>query len=223
MIPWEHLDTARVPGSREDLRLMRRGSEYSIMLGQITLMGSRLSGSEKALATLVAERLTQVKKPRLLIGGLGMGFTLRAALESLAEAEIVVSELFPAVVQWARGPMGDLFAGSLDDPRVSIRVEDVGDILRGARAAFDAILLDVDNGPDALTHPKNERLYSAQGLAAARNALRPGGILAVWSQGPDERFANRLRQAGFEVEEARVRAHRAGKGSRHVIWLARKA
>jgi spermidine synthase len=223
MIPWEHLDTARIPGSRDDLRLMRRGAEYSIMLGQITLMGSRLSGSEKALATLVCERLTQVKKPRVLIGGLGMGFTLRAALEGFGEAEIVVSELFPAVVQWARGPMAELFAGCLDDPRVTIRTEDVGEIIRSSRSIFDAILLDVDNGPDALTHIVNQRLYSHQGVSAARNALRPGGILAVWSQGPDDRFAARLQQAHFTVEEVRVRAQRKGKGSRHVIWLARKA
>ena len=220
MIPWSHLDTARIPGGKEDLRLLQRGPEFSIMLGQNTLMNSRLSGSEKALATLVAERLKSVKKPRVLIGGLGMGFTLRAALEDFGPSDIIVSELIPAVVKWARGPMAELYGDSLTDPRVEIRETDVGEIIRASRVQFDAILLDVDNGPEGLTHPTNDRLYSHQGLSAARNALRPGGILAVWSQGPDERFSGRLDKAGFVVEEVRVRANRKGRGSRHVIWLA---
>lgn len=220
MIPWVQLDAAPLPDGGT-LRLARRGDEYSIRLDGAELMNSRLSGSEEALATLACARLAGRPAPRVLIGGLGMGFTLGAALAELDDAELIVAELIPAVVDWARGPMAELFGGSLDDPRVKIRIGDVGEVIRASRAAFDAILLDVDNGPDGLTHPQNQRLYSHQGLAAARNALKPGGILAIWSQGPDERFAARLK-GEFEVEEVRVRAHRTGKGSRHVIWLARR-
>lgn len=221
MIPWILLDTAKVPDGGE-LRLKRRGDEFSIMAGATELMNSRLSGSEKALATLVCERLAGRPAPRLLIGGLGMGFTLRAALsEAGAEARIVVAELVPAVIAWARGPMAGIFGGSLDDPRVSLHEGDVAGPIGEARAAYDAILLDVDNGPGGLTREANDGLYSLAGLAAARTALRPGGVLAVWSSAPDGGFTTRLRRAGFAVEEARVRAH--GKsGARHVIWLAQK-
>lgn len=218
MIPWEHLASATMPGGGGDLRLKRRGSELSIMAGPVELMNSRLSGSEEALATLVAERLAGPPAPRILIGGLGMGFTLRAALAAFApDARITVAELVPEIVDWARGPMAELFGGSLDDPRVAIAVGDVAQSI--ARGPWDAILLDVDNGPEGLTRRANDRLYDHGGLAAARAALAPGGILAVWSQGPDRRFTNRLRNAGFDVEEKSVRA-RAGKGARHVIWLA---
>ncbi|MET3893126.1 spermidine synthase [Bosea sp. OAE506] len=225
VIPWTLLDTATLPGAAgRELRLKRRGAEFSIMLGTIELMNSRLSGSEEALATLVATRLAGRTKPRLLIGGLGMGFTLRAALASFpAEAEITVSELIPAVVEWARGPMAELFAGCLDDPRVTIAVQDVGRVIADGAGRYDAILLDVDNGPEALTVAANDRLYEDGGLGLAKAALRSGGILAVWSQGPDRRFTGRLRHAGFAVEEVMVRAHRGKSGARHIIWLARKA
>jgi spermidine synthase len=220
MIPWQHLDVATIPGGGE-LRLKRRGAEFSISLGRIELMNSRLSGSEEALATLAADRLGARSAPRVLIGGLGMGFTLRAALVCFgSDASIVVSELAPAVVAWARGAMAELFAGCLDDARVNVRVEDVGDILREARGAYDAILLDVDNGPDGLTAAMNDGLYDARGLAAAQAALRPGGVLAVWSAYRDAPFAARLRRAGFAVEEKTVRAHRGKKGAKHLIWLA---
>lgn len=220
MIPWTLLDTAPVPGGSGELRLKRRGAEFSIMAGATELMNSRLSGSEQALATLSCARLAGRAAPRLLIGGLGMGFTLRAALSEVGpEARIVVAELVPAVIAWARGPMAELFAGSLDDPRVSLHEGDVAEAIRGGRGSYDAILLDVDNGPGGLTRAANDGLYSAAGLGAARAALRPGGVLAVWSSAPDDGFTRRLRQAGFAVEEARVRAH--GKsGARHVIWLA---
>ncbi len=221
MIPWQHLDSARVPGDPAELRLMKRGAEFSIRLGQNELMNSRLSGSEEALATLTCERLAAHRAPVLLIGGLGMGFTLRAALAVLpANAKVVVSELVPAVVAWARGPMAEMHAGSLDDPRVEIREQDVGRIIRDARSAYDAILLDVDNGPEALTHRMNDGLYGHGGLAAAHSALKPRGVLAVWSCAPDDRFARRLRDGRFEVEEKRVRANRGRSGARHVIWLA---
>jgi spermidine synthase len=155
----------------------------------------------------------------MLIGGLGMGFTLRAALKALpASARVEVAELVPAVIAWARGPMAEVFSGSLDDSRVTIREGDVGETIRSG-AAYHAILLDVDNGPDGLTRKANDGLYDAPGLAAARKALKPGGVLAVWSSGPDEDFSRRLRKAGFAVEEVRVRAGRA-RGARHVIWLA---
>ncbi|OJU18197.1 MAG: spermidine synthase, partial [Afipia sp. 62-7] len=181
MIPWELLDTAQVPGGGE-LRLMRRGAEFSIKLGQNELMNSRLSGSEEALATLAWKRVQPRNKPRMLIGGLGMGFTLRAALAVLGpDARIVVSELVPSVVAWARGPMAEIFGSSLTDPRVTIREIDVGQLIRAERAAYDIILLDVDNGPEGLTREANDALYSQSGLAAAHAALRPGGVLGVWS------------------------------------------
>lgn len=220
MIRWEHLDTAQIPDGGE-LKLMRRGAEYSIMSGSIELMNSRLSGSEEALATLTCEPLAARPRPKILIGGLGMGFTLRAALGVLPPgSEVVVAELVPAVVAWARGPLAELFAGSLDDPRVQVREGDVAEAIAAAKGAYDAILLDVDNGPGGLNREANDQLYGPAGLATSRRALRPGGVLAVWSATPDDRFAARLRKAGFTVEEKRVRATRSGKGGRHIIWLA---
>lgn len=222
MIPWTLLDTAALPGGG-DLRLKRRGAEFSIMLGTNELMNSRLSGSEEALATLALARLREPGSARILIGGLGMGFTLRAALPALgANAVIEVAELVPAVVAWARGPMAEVFAGCLDDPRVTVTLADVRAVIASASPGYDAILLDVDNGPDGLTIESNDALYSETGLHAAKAALRPGGVLAVWSQGPDRRFTGRLKQAGFGVEEHSVRAGRGGRGKRHVIWLAVK-
>jgi len=222
MIPWEHLDSAAVPGSAETLRLKRRGGEYSIMLGTNELMNSRLFGSEEALARLsIAEIGTP--SPHILIGGLGMGFTLRAALRLLPDtATITVAELVPAVIAWARGPMADVFAGCLDDPRVSIHEGDVGALIRAAPARYDAILLDVDNGPEGLSRPSNDGLYDPRGLGSAKAALKPGGVLAVWSAAPDAAFTRRLQRAGFGVEEAKVKAHRGKSGTRHVIWLAVK-
>ncbi|WFU38643.1 spermidine synthase [Bradyrhizobium sp. CB82] len=224
MIPWEKIDTARIPGSDGELRLMRRGKEFSIMLGTNELMNSRLSGSEAALATLAAKQIEKVAKPVVLIGGLGMGFTLRAALAVLgSKAQILVSELVPTVVAWARGPMAQVFGESLDDPRVSIRETDVSEIIRAHQSAFDAILLDVDNGPEGLTRKSNDALYNATGLKLARMALRPGGALAVWSSGNNPAFTKRLRAAGFDVNEVNVRATGKGGGARHVIWIARKS
>ena len=224
MIPWVLLDTARVPGDAAELRLLRRAAEFSIRLGHNELMNSRLSGSEKALAVMTCERLGARPKPAMLIGGLGMGFTLRAAQAVLpADAQIVVSELVPAVIAWARGPIAELFGESLADPRVDIRNQDVGQIIRGARQSFDAILLDVDNGPEALTHKSNDSLYHRAGLDAAYRALRPHGVLAVWSCAPDDKFAKRLQQSGFAVDEKRVRADGAGGGSRHVLWFATRS
>ena len=221
MIPWEKIDTARIPGSDEELRLMRRGSEFSIKLGTNELMNSRLSGSEAALATLAAKRLEKVAKPHVLIGGLGMGFTLRAALGAFgSKATIVVAELVPQVVAWARGPMAELFGDSLEDRRVSIQEVDVARLIERHPRTFDAILLDVDNGPEGLTRKANDALYDVYGLRAAQSALRPGGVLAVWSSGPNAKFTKSLRQAGFAVNEVAVRATGRGGGARHVIWIA---
>jgi spermidine synthase len=224
MIPWSLLDTAQVPGGGGELRLMRRGTEFAIMSGQTELMNSRRSGSEEALATISCERIRSRERPRILIGGLGMGFTLRAALAVLGtEARIIVAELVPPVVAWARGPLAEIFGESLTDPRACICEADVGRLIRRERSAFDAILLDVDNGPEGLTRKANDALYNAQGLSAAHAALRPGGVLAVWSSGPNLNFTRRLRNTGFGVDLVRVNANGAHGGPRHVIWIATRA
>ena len=219
MLPWVHLDTAKVPGG-DELKLMRRGGEFSIMAGSITLMNSRMSGSEIVLAELACDRLRGRRNCAMLIGGYGMGFTLRAALSALGrDAKVTVAELVPEVVEWARGPMAEITAGCLDDPRVSIRNADVGEVIASSRGRFDAILLDVDNGPDGLSRAANDRLYTPHGLQAARNALRPKGLLAVWSAAPNKAFHRRLGQAGFAVEEVQARANK-GRGARHIVWIA---
>ena len=223
MIPWLQIDAARVPGAEVELRLMRRGAEFSMMLGPNELMNSRLSGSEEALATLACRRIEAVRRPHLLIGGLGMGFTLRAALAVLgSEARITVAELVPAVIGWARGPMADIFGDSLTDPRARILGADVMEVIQSHPAAFDAILLDVDNGPEGLIRKANDALYDLKGLKAIRRALRPNGVLAVWSSGPNAAFSKRLRDAGFDVNEVAVRATTKRSGARHVIWFAAK-
>ncbi|MES2338563.1 MAG: spermidine synthase [Pseudomonadota bacterium] len=220
MIPRTLIDTAPVPGG-EPLRLFRRGDDYMIVLDRNELMNSRMSGSEEALATMTLDRLGTTPAPHLLIGGYGMGFTLRAALARVdTDARITVAELVPQIIDWARGPMADLAAGCLDDPRVTIALRDVADVIGTARGTYDAILLDVDNGPDGLVRDANDRLYSMRGLDAARLALKPGGILAVWSAGDDASFTRRLKDSGYAVEEVAVRARQNGKGPRHVIWFA---
>ena len=222
MIPRELIDTAEVPGG-DALRLFRRGGDFMIVLDRNELMNSRMSGSEEALATMTCARLGHIQAPRLLIGGYGMGFTLRGALEVLGkDARLTVVELVPGIIAWARGPMNGLTAGCLDDPRVRLIEGDVAASIGAARSTYDAILLDVDNGPDGLTTAGNESLYSATGLGSAKAALKPGGILAVWSAAPDDAFARRLREAGFAVDEVAVRARSNGKGPRHIIWFATK-
>lgn len=221
MLPWIQLDRATIPDGGGELRLKQRGGEFSIMLGSNELMNSRLSGSEQALATLSCERIAGRQTANILIGGLGMGFTLRAALGVLPpDSRVTVAELVPAVVDWARGPMADIHKGSLDDPRVDIHIGDVGTLIRSKSGAYDAILLDVDNGPDGLTRASNDRLYSRSGLQSAKAALRPKGVLAVWSSGPDRAFTLRLRDAGFSAEEVSVRANGKRGGARHMLWLA---
>jgi spermidine synthase len=223
MNPWILLDCAQVPGHGGELCLYRRGDEFSIKIaGQGELMSSRVHGSEDALAEHTCARLVDCAKPRLLIGGLGMGFTLAAALRHLGrQAQVVVAELVPAVVAWNRGPLGEQAGHPLRDPRVTVREGDVARILLAGQLAYDAILLDVDNGPEGLTRKENDWLYSMNGLNAAYAALRPQGVLAVWSASPDKDFLQRLRKTGFEVDEVRVRA-RGSKGARHIIWFARR-
>ena len=222
MTPRELLGVAAVPGGLpgiDELRLYRRGGDFVIGLGRNELMNSRVGGSEEALAVEAIRRLGGRRGLRILIGGYGMGFTLRAALAALgADARVVVAELVPEILAWARGPMAALTASCLDDPRVELVEGDVAASI--ADGGWDAVLLDVDNGPDGLTRAGNDRLYSSAGLAATRRALAPGGVLAVWSAAPDPRFAKRLAQAGFAVEELAVRARANGKGPRHVIWFA---
>ena len=222
MIPLEHLDSAQIPGG-DELRLMRRGADFMIVLDRNELMNSRMSGSEEALALMTLERLADLPAPHLLIGGYGMGFTLRAALGAAGpDAVVTVAEIVPKILDWARGPMAAMTGNCLDDPRLILQETDVAHLIARGSERYDAVLLDVDNGPDGLVRDANHRLYSRDGLAAARRALAPGGILAIWSAAPDERFRARLRKAGFDVDEVVVRARSNGKGPRHVIWFARK-
>lgn len=222
MTPRELLGTAQVPGGQL-LSLYRRGRDFMIVLDRNELMSSRMSGSEEALANLTIDRLCGRTASHLLIGGYGMGFTLRAALARLGvNARVTVAELVPEIIDWARGPMAELMAGCLDDPRVTLAMGDVADAIANGARRYDAILLDVDNGPDGLVRDANDRLYSGRGLQLAKAALRPGGVLAVWSAGADAAFTRRLHEAGFKVDEVKVRARSNGKGPQHVIWFARK-
>ena len=221
MTPWILLDSAQVPGNSGELCLYQRNNEFSIKItGRGELMNSRVHGSEDALAEHTCARLVNRTTPRLLIGGLGMGFTLAAALKHLGSgAQVEVAELIPAVVSWNKGPLGEQSGQPLRDPRVTVIEKDVALLLKAAEQSYDAILLDVDNGPEGLTHKQNDWLYSIDGLSETCAALRPGGILAVWSAGPDNIFAQRLRKTGFVTDEIRVRAH-GSKGARHTLWFA---
>ncbi|MBC8207098.1 MAG: hypothetical protein ISR85_06300 [Kiritimatiellales bacterium] len=220
MNPWVVIDQATVPGDGGEMKLLQRTHEYTINVKNEELMNSRLHGSEDALAELTCKPLAKRKRPSVLIGGLGMGFTLGAALEHLGpQARVVVAELVPAVIKWNRTYLADLAGRPLEDSRVTVRQGDVGAVIREKAAAYDAILLDVDNGPEGLTHEGNDRLYSPAGLTAAKTALRPGGVLAVWSAQPDKQFTKRLRAAGFKIQEIPVRA-RGARGRWHTIWLA---
>ena len=225
MLPRETIATAQIPGG-ETLTLVRHGTDHVVMLGRDELMGTRMRFSEEQLAELTIERLGK-PDARLLIGGYGMGFTLRAALAALGpKGEVTVAEIVPEILDWARGPLAELTGDTLDDPRARIELCDVAALIDdagdGSLPAWDAILLDVDNGPDGIVRTGNERLYTRTGLARARDALSPGGLLAVWSAAPDPKFARRLKDAGFEVEERTVRARPNNKGPRHTIWFARR-
>lgn len=222
MKPWELLGETRTPEG-QSLVLTRRGGEFVIHADGKSLMSSRMHGSEEALARSGCRHLAAHEAPRVLVGGLGMGFTLRATLDLLGPgAQVVVAELVPAVVEWNRGPLGPLAAHPLRDRRVRVAVGDVAALLRASPGAFDAVLLDVDNGPSAFTQPANAGLYDDAGLAAARDALAPDGALAVWSAREDRKFEQRLRWAGFAVEVERVRGRLARGGPRHTLFVARR-
>ena len=216
------LDTAPIPNSAGELALYQHGKDFLIkVVGGQDLMSTRTHGSADALAELTCPEVAGRIRPRVLIGGLGVGFTLAAALRHLGpDAEVVVAELVPAVVEWNRGPLGEHAGHPLRDKRVTVEEVDVSLVLRAGGRSFDAILLDVDNGPEGLTQKSNDWLYSKAGLNVSYRALRPKGVFAVWSAGSDRGFTKRLGKAGFEVEEVPVRAH-LGKGARHLIWVAR--
>lgn len=226
MLPRETLATAAIPGG-DTLTLIRHGRDFVVMLGRDELMGTRMQFSEEQLAELTLERV-KATRPRVLVGGYGMGFTFRAALDRLPEGgRVVVAEVVPDVVDWARGPLAHLTGDSLDDPRGEVVIADVAalidDAIDGTTAKYDAILLDVDNGPDGIVRDANDRLYTRTGIGKARDALNSGGVLAVWSAAPDPAFARRLRDSGMAVDELTVRARPNNKGPRHTIWFATKA
>lgn len=217
------LGTAPIPNQQGELRLLSRNGEFTIKIAGVPgdLMNSRMHASEDALSTLACRRIKSLPNAQVLIGGLGMGFTLRSALDSLHQnATVTVAELINEVVEWNRGELGALTQYPINDPRTKIHVGDVGEILRNATSKFDAILLDVDNGPEGHTSESNGWIYTPQGLSAAKSALRPDGIVAYWSAGVDSSFTNRLQKAGFTTKPVTVHAHTNGKGARHVIWLA---
>ncbi len=224
MNPWQLLGRAQTPGGGAELVLYRRGSEFSIKADNWELMNSRTYGSEEAMAKLGCQNLAKHPRARVLIGGLGMGYSVRTALDILAaDAQVVVAELVPAVVEWNRGVLGDLARRPLDDGRVELHEADVAQLIKTAGGSYDAIMLDVDNGPEAMVRESNDWLYGNSGLAATYAALRSGGKLAIWSAGSQPAFVKRLRRAGFEVDEVKVRAkgvsNRKG-GSHHVVWVA---
>lgn len=227
MQPWHRIDAVATP-DRRLLTLDQRGGAFKISVDEEELMTSRLHGSEEAMAHLALGALGSVPAPRMLIGGLGMGFTLRAALEGLGDrkrARVTVAEIFPAVVEWNRRWLGHLAGHPLDDRRVRVVTRDVTDLLAETPGEWDAILLDVDNGAEAFSLESNHRLYSSRGLTRLRTALAPGGVLAVWSADRDPGFERRLARGGFTIKIHGVRAHRnrqgKGKGPHHIIFLAR--
>ena len=221
MIPWTLLDSAHMPGDGVLLSLYQRDTEFSIRAGNYELMNSRAYGSEETLAKLPCQKITQHPRARVLIGGLGMGYTVRSALNELgAKAQVVVAELVTAVVQWNRGFLADLAGNPLDDNRVTLHESNVAEMIKTAKGGYNAILLDVDNGPQALTLKDNDWLYSLGGLETAFAALQPKGVLAIWSSGSDAAFAKRLGQAGFDVDEVGVRGRVGGKGAQNIVWIA---
>jgi len=219
------IDTASLPGESGRLGLYRDGEDFVIRIEggpNVPLMSTRMHGSEDALGKLACERVAARARPRVLVGGLGMGFTLAAALQALGtNGSVLVAELVPGVVEWNRGPLGEKSGMPLRDPRTDVRLVDVAKLIKSEPAGFDAIMLDVDNGPDGLTQRRNHWLYTPAGLQVAHEALRPAGVLAIWSAAADEAFAKRVAKAGFEVEEVQVYAH-GNRGTRHTLWFGTK-
>ena len=223
MKSWAVLDKTIIPGSNKELSLLRREDEFAIRISgeRGDLMNSRMFNSEEALAEIACTRLKTINKAQVLVGGLGMGFTLAAALNTVpSTASVLVAELIPAVVEWNQGPLGDCAGNPLRDSRAQVYVGDVSDLFK-TKNSFDAILLDVDNGPQAMTHSNNEWLYSLKGLNTIYQSLRAEGIVTFWSARPDQLFTIRLKKAGFKVQIRTVTA-RAGKGSKHTIFMAQK-
>lgn len=225
MLPRETIATAAIPGG-DTLTLISHGSDFVVMLGRDELMGTRMQFSEEQLADLTLERVN-APRPRILVGGYGMGFTYRAALAGLPEGgRVIVAEVVPDVLDWARGPLVHLTGDTLDDPRGEVIIADVAalidDAIDGTTPRYDAIMLDVDNGPDGIVRDANDRLYTRTGIGKARDALNPGGILAIWSAAPDPAFARRLHDSGMTIEERFIRARPNNKGPRHTIWFAQK-
>lgn len=222
MVFYEHLGSAHVPGGVE-IRLYKHDNDYSILLPDDELMSTRMRASEDLLAVESLARVRHAAAPRMLIGGYGMGYTLRAALAAGGPGlRVTVAEIVPEIIQWARGPMAEVTAGCLDDPRVRIELADVGAVIGVANQAYDTILLDVDNGPDGVVRGDNDGLYSLTGLASAFRALAPRGVLAIWSAKNDAGFTRRLKRAGFSVETVSAKSRPDGTGPRHLIWFARK-
>ncbi|WP_226661186.1 hypothetical protein [Microbulbifer aggregans] len=225
MKPWIELGTAQIPNDGGTLKLRRRDQEFSISLSGVRgeLMNSRAFNSEQQLSVLGCTHLKNHKNARVVVGGMGMGYTLAAALDAVpSSAEVIVADLIPDVVEWNRGPLGECAGRPLDDSRVVVHIGDVGELLADHNSVYDAVLLDVDNGPEGLTHSDNNWLYSVDGTSAIYSSLTPGGVLAVWSASPDTTYVHRLKKAGFRVEVKMVR-ERPGKGARHTIFLAKKA
>ena len=226
MNPWKLLGRAQTPGGGAELVLRQRDTEFSIRADNLELMNSRVYGSEEAMAKLGCQNLSKHPRPRVLIGGLGMGYSVRTALDILGDnAQVVVAELVPAVVEWNRGVLADLAGRPLDDRRVELHVGDVVQLIKTARSEYDAIMIDVDNGAESIVRKGNDWLYSLPGLTTTYAALRPGGTMAMWSAGPQPAFVRLLRRAGFEVDEVKVRArggsNRKG-GAHHVVWIAKR-
>ncbi len=223
MIPQILLDKAETPDGGKELRLYQHDKDFSISVGNVQLMSSRTHESEEMLAKLALERIEEQEHARVLIGGLGMGFTLRAALDGLpATARVEVAELMPAVVKWNRGLLAALAGHPLDDNRVVVREVNAAKMIKEGKGRYDAILLDVDNGPAGLSRTGNHWFYGLSGLHASLAALRPKGVLALWSAGPDVEFTRRMEKVGFHVDAIRVRARAGGKGAHHLIWVATK-
>ncbi len=224
MIPWKLLSRSRTPDNKSELILYQRDTEYSIRVNGQELMNSRMFGSEMMLAELSCPEIAGRKNANVLIGGLGMGYTLSAALRLLhSDADVLLAELVPAVVEWNKNVLGSLAGDPLKDSRVTVVIEDVVNIINNNTSAFDAILLDVDNGPDRLTQEGNDELYSRSGVSMIHRALRPGGVVAVWSSSPDTGFTQRLNRSFFHVLEKKVRGRTDKKGPVHTIWIATKS
>ena len=223
MIPQILLDKAETPDGKKEIRLYQHDKDFFMSVGNVQLMSSRTHESEEMLARLALERIEKKDHARVLVGGLGMGFTLRAALDGLpATARVEVAEIMPAVVKWNRGPLAALAGHALDDFRVTVREVNAATLVKNGRGRYDAILLDVDNGPAGLSRTGNHWFYGLSGLYAMGAALRPEGVLALWSAGPDVEFTRRMEKVGFEVAAIRVRARAGGKGAHHLIWVAIK-